>query len=227
MSLVRRSTGKFVLIDAYEPDEDDKQALMALTSNGELIEAVLNVHPFHTIHCKFVHEILPHARLIGTRRHHGTVAHLNWDACLIEDPATQDQFSDLFDFSIPDGVDFIPDDQSVHVSSVLVRHRESRIIHVDDTLMYLDLPSIIQKLVSGPKLRFHPKLAEGLQKRAGAADDYIRWARALAVAWEDTQTICVAHNGIVHLTDQTFAQAIDEALEQASTILDEHREKYG
>ncbi|MCX7283301.1 MAG: hypothetical protein NTX28_04515 [Novosphingobium sp.] len=226
MSLVRRASGKFVLIDAYEPQDGEGDELMALTQGGDLIEAVLNVHPFHTVHCKFVHEALPKARLIGTRRHHAQMPHLNWDPCPIEDAATQQQFADLFDFSIPAGVDFIPEDESVHVSSVLVRHRESRIVHVDDTLMYLDLPALIQKLVPGPKLRFHPKLAEGLEKRAGAADDYVRWAQALARDWADTQIVCAAHKGIVHLTDQTFAQAIAEALDATSDTLADHREKY-
>lgn len=226
MSLVRRGNGKFVLIDTYAPDDSDKEELLSLTSDGELIEAVLNVHPFHTVHCKFVHEALPHARLIGTRRHRDKLPHLKWDANLIEDKATQDEFSDLFDFSVPEGVDFIPEDESVHVSSVLVRHRESSIVHVDDTLMYLDLPSLIQKLVPGPKLRFHPKLAEGLEKRPGAADDYVRWAQKLARDWSDTLIVCVAHKGIVHFTDQTFAQAIEEAIDQAGKTLSDHRENY-
>lgn len=226
MSLVRRASGRFVLIDAYEPDGGDRDELLALTGNGDLIEAVLNVHPFHTVHCKFVHEALPHARLIGTRRHHRQMPHLGWDPALIEDRATQDQFADLFDFSIPAGVDFIPEDESVHVSSVLVRHRESRIVHVDDTLMYLDLPGLIEKLVPGPKLRFHPKLGEGLEKRPGAADDYVRWAQDLARDWSDTRIVCAAHKGIVHLTDQTFAQAIAEALDQAGDTLADHRKRY-
>ncbi|SMC37665.1 hypothetical protein [Novosphingobium sp. B1] len=226
MSLVRRPSGTFVLIDAYEPEDEEREELLALTGNGDLIEAVLNVHAFHTIHCKFVHEALPHARLIGTRRHHLKMPHLNWDPSLIEDNATHSQFADLFDFSIPAGVDFIPEDESVHVSSVLVRHRESRIVHVDDTLMYLDLPGFVEKLVPGPKLRFHPKLAEGLEKRPGAADDYIRWARDLGEAWADTQIVCAAHKGIVHLDEQTFAEAMADALAQASKTLDEHRERY-
>ncbi|CAN0558113.1 unnamed protein product, partial [Ectocarpus sp. 8 AP-2014] len=163
------------------------------------IEAVLNVHPFHTIHCDFMQKMIPHARLIGTHRHHQQKPDLQWDPALIEDPATQKEFADLFDFSIPSGVDFVSDDDDVHVGSVLVRHRASGTVHVDDTLMYIDLPSLLQKMVPGPKLQFHPKLADGLEKRAGAADDYIRWAKDLAHNWTDTQTICAAHNGIIDL----------------------------
>lgn len=226
MSLVRKPDGRFVLIDAYEPDERDRTALMVLTDNGSLIDAVLNVHPFHTVHCKFVHEMLPHARLIGTRRHHEQTPQLDWDPARIEDVATQQQFSDLFDFSIPAGLDFVPEDESIHASSVLVRHRQSGIVHVDDTLMYLTPPSLVKLVVPEPKLRFHPKLADALQKRAGAADEFVRWANDLARDWADTRVVCAAHNGIAHLTDQTFGQAIEDALEQASDILQNHRNAF-
>lgn len=227
MSLVQRPSGKFILLDAYELDQDDQNELLALTGGGSQIEAVLNVHPFHTVHCKFVHDMLPNARLIGTRRHHEQAPHLTWDPALIEESATQQEFSDILEFSIPAGVDFIPDDESIHVSSVIVLHRESGIIHVDDTLMYLDLPSLIEKFGTGPKLRFHPKLAEGLEKRAGAADDYVRWARQLARDWADTEIVCAAHKGILRLTDQTFPEAIELALEHASDKLEKHRKTYG
>ncbi len=223
MSLVRKPDGRFILIDAYEPGEQDRSELMILTENGALVDAVLNVHPFHTVHCKFVHETLPHARLIGTQRHHEQKPQLDWDPALIEDVATQQQFGDLFDFSIPAGLEFVPEDESVHASSVLVRHRQSGIVHVDDTLMYLAPPSLIQLVVPRPKLRFHPKLAEALQKRVGAADEFVRWARDLARDWSDTRIVCAAHNGIAHLTDQTFSQAIEDALEQASDTLKHHR----
>lgn len=227
MSLARKANGRFVVIDAYEPNERDGAELLALTQHGELVDAVLNVHPFHTVHCRFVHEALPHARLIGTRRHRDTMPQLNWDSDLIEEKATQQQFADLFDFSIPAGVDFIPEDESVHVSSVLVRHRESRIVHADDTLMYMELPSLVQKLVPGPRLRFHPKLAEGLEKRAGAADDYERWARDLGIQWADTEMVCAAHKGVDRLADQTFNEAMEDALVHAAGTLAEHRARYG
>lgn len=227
MSVVRRPSGKFVLLDSYEPAKQDLDALMALTEGGSLIDAVLNVHPFHTVHCDFVQKLVPHARLIGTRRHHEQKPHLQWDPALIEDAATQEEFADLFDFSIPSGVDFISDDEDIHVSSVLVRHRASRIVHADDTLMYIDLPSLLQKVVPGPQLRFHPKLAEGLEKRPGAADDYIRWANDLASDWADTQMICAAHNGILDMSEQSFADAIRDALDAASPTLDKHRKKFG
>lgn len=224
MSLVRKPDGRFILVDAYEPDEKDRAELMGLTENGSLIDAVLNVHPFHTVYCTFIHEALPHTRLIGTRRHHEQMPHLDWDPAPIEDIATQQQFADLFDFSIPAGLEFVPDDETVHASSVLVRHRQSSIIHVDDTLMYLAPPALIQFVMPEPKLRFHPKLGDALQKHAGAADEFVIWAQDLARDWADTRVVCAAHNGIAQLTDQTFAQAIEDALAQVSETLRNHRE---
>ncbi|MCY7280202.1 MAG: hypothetical protein LH610_04775 [Sphingomonas bacterium] len=227
MSVARTPGGTFVLLDAFEPDKADQDELLTLTDGGSRIEAVLNLHPFHTVHCAFVQKWLPHARLIGTRRHHQHLPNLQWDPALIEDAATQQQFADAFDFSIPSGVDFISDDEDVHVGSVIARHRASGSVHSDDTLNVLDLPSLLQKVVRGPILRFHPKLAEGLEKRAGAAADYMCWARDVARDWADTQIICAAHNGILKLTNETFAEAIENALEFASDTLDQHREKYG
>ncbi|WP_321324066.1 hypothetical protein [uncultured Parasphingorhabdus sp.] len=227
MSLLRQPGGKFILLDAYAPDRQDRDELLALTDGGALIEAVLNVHPFHTIHCQYIQELLPHARLIGTRRHHQQQPDLPWDADLVEDEATQQQFSNILDFSIPCGVDFISGDESVHVGSVIVRHRDSGIVHVDDTLMIIDLPSLVQKIVPGPKLRFHPKLADGLEKRSGAADDFIRWAENLGRDWADSSIVCAAHSGIMHCDGQSFADAIASALDHASATLDGHRKTYG
>ncbi len=227
MSLVRKPDGRFLLLDSYELDRSDQKELLELTDGGALIDAVLNVHPFHTIHCKFIQELLPHARLIGTKRHHQQSPDLHWDSDLIEDPATQRQFADILQFSIASGVDFISDDDSVHVGSVIVRHKESGIVHADDTLMVIDLPALVQMVVPGPKLRFHPKLSDGLEKRVGAADDYIRWARDMARDWADTRTVCAAHNGIARLDDESFTDTINRALEHASSTLDDHRKTYG
>ncbi|MEH6791202.1 hypothetical protein [Parasphingorhabdus sp.] len=215
------------MLDSYEVDGQDREELMRLTNDGERIEAVLNLHPFHTVHCKFVHDMVPHSRLIGTRRHHRQNPELSWDPALIEDEATQKEFADIFDFSVPAGVDFIPDDESVHVGSVIVRERASGIIHVDDTLMIIELPALVEKFLPGPKLRFHPKLTDALEKRAGAADDFIAWARQLQRDWADTQIICAAHSGILRLTEESFADVIEKALDHVAGTLDDHRKTYG
>ena len=55
-SLVRRGNGKFVLLDAYTLKGRVKEQIDALTRNGEDIEAIINLHPFHTVHVKKVHK---------------------------------------------------------------------------------------------------------------------------------------------------------------------------
>lgn len=134
MSLVRKADGRFILIDSYAVSGDDREALMSLTDKGFAIDTIINVHPFHTLHCTAAHELAPHARLFGTRRHRSHAPELPWEDEVIEDPATQARFDDL-DFSVPAGLDLVTADDSVHASSVLVRHRDSEIVHVDDTLM--------------------------------------------------------------------------------------------
>ena len=84
MSLVRRPDGGFVLLDSYEPAEVVQAEMLALTDNGSRVEAVLNLHPFHTLHCGFVRRMFPRARLIGTRRHHDRLPDLGWDPAVIE-----------------------------------------------------------------------------------------------------------------------------------------------
>jgi hypothetical protein len=172
MSLVRRADGSYLVIDSYALEKDDRRALLELTDGGRAVEAILNVHPFHTLHCNAAHKLLPHARLIGTRRHHGQAPDLPWDEGFIEEAATQAEFAEDLEFSVPRGVDFISEDDHVHVASVLVRHRMSGIVHVDDTINVLAAPGFLGRLLPQSKLKFHPQLAKALQKRAGAADDY-------------------------------------------------------
>lgn len=69
MSLVRRANGRFLVLDSYGLDDEDLAQLRALTGQGELVDAIINLHPFHTIHCRALVDALPGARLIGTRRH--------------------------------------------------------------------------------------------------------------------------------------------------------------
>lgn len=227
MSLVRRANGKFLLLDSYDLDEGDRNALLSLTDEGRAIEAILNVHPFHTLHCSAVHALLPHARLIGTRRHLEQAPDLPWETGVIEQEATWQEFANDLQFSVPQGVDFVSPHKNVHVASVLVRHRESGIVHVDDTLNVLAAPGFLGKLLPQSKLRFHPQLAKALQQRAGAADDYDRWARDLAEAWSGTPFVCAAHSAIRKLPEGTWHKEVMGALADVEKTLSSHRSTHG
>ncbi|MDM7955782.1 hypothetical protein [Blastomonas sp.] len=227
MSLVRQGNGRFLALDSYDLDAEDRDQLLALTDGGALVDAIINVHPFHTLHCAALHSVLPGARLIGTRRHHAERPELRWEPGVIEDPAAQAEFAEDLEFSTPRGVDFISADDKVHVASVLVRHRPSGIVHVDDTINVLEPPALLSAILPEPRLRFHPMLGKALEKRPGAADDYANWALELARAWADTRTVCTAHSAVRTLPPGGWETEILGALLDVDKTLDSHRATYG
>lgn len=227
MSLVRRGNGRFVLLDSYEAGAQDLEAIAALTQDGRAVEAVINVHPFHTLHCRAIHLRFPEAELIGTERHRRKLPGLPWSADPIEHECTQRRFADDFDFSVPRGVDFVGRDESVHVGSVLARHRESRIVHVDDTLNVFLPPKLLRPLLPKPRLRFHPMLGKALERHVGAADAFERWARELAQEWADTRIVCAAHSSVHRPAAAGFRGEVEAALEAVAPKLRAHRQRFG
>lgn len=227
MSLVRRANGKFLLLDSYDLKQGDREALFSLTDDGQAIEAILNVHPFHTLHCCAIHKLLPDARMIGTRRHREQSPELPWEAAAIEDPAAEAEFAEDLEFSVPDGVDFVSSGSHVHFASVLVRHRQSGIVHVDDTINVFAAPGFLGKIFPQSKLKFHPTLAKALQERAGAADDYERWARDLAAKWSGTPVVCAAHSSVRKLPGDGWHDEVLAALANVENTLSRHRSAHG
>ncbi len=226
LSLVRRPDGRFLVLDSYGLEGEDRAALMSLTNDGAAVDAILNVHPFHTLHCAATHALLPGTRLIGTARHRRQLPDLPWADGVIEDAATQARFADTLDFSIPAGVDFACPDDKVHVASVLVRHRASGIVHVDDTINVLSPPSLLKPVLPEPRLRFHPMLARALQQRGGAAADYAAWARDLADRWAGTPVVCAAHSAVRRLDPDGWRAEMLDALDHVRPALDRHRRAY-
>jgi hypothetical protein len=227
MSLVRKRDGRFLLIDSYAVEGDDRRELLRLTDNGAAIDDILNVHPFHTLHCHAAHQLAPSARLFGTRRHWEKMPDLPWSQGAIEDEATQAKFADDLAFSVPKGTDLVTADDSVHAASVLVRHRDSGIVHVDDTFNVLAAPGPLRKLFPQSRLKFHPMLPKALQKRSGAADDYAQWARDLAVDWAGTPIVCAAHSTIRRLPQDGWRDEVLRALSEIEKTLSKHRSQYG
>jgi hypothetical protein len=228
-SLVRRANGKFVLLDSYTLRGAAKREVGELTRDGKDIEAILNVHPFHTIHVHKVHEQFPHARLYGTARHTARFPELPWASTHTEDPALHDQFADDFEFSVPRGVDFISSDESVHFSSVLVLHRASGTIHVDDTFMVIRLPMLMRWFGLADAVSFHPTLAKALEKRAGADKDFREWANELIEHWGDAKNLCAAHTAALLDKDnrgESIHNRLLKALDKADNTLKSHERKY-
>lgn len=223
MSLVRRGNGRFVVIDGCGLDNAQHEALMALTRSGGLVDAVVHVHPFHTLHVEATHRLFPDAALHGTARHRRLAPSLPWSAVPVEEWTDGHPLADVFDLSVPDGVYFACVDERVHVSSVLVRHRQSGIVHVDDTLNVLAGPGRLREVLPQSSLRMHPMLRHALKPEPGAADAYAAWARALGARWADTRIVCAAHSAVRHLPAGGFEREMGTALARVSRTLDRHR----
>lgn len=227
-SLVRMTGGGFLLLDAYEADEAVTDQILALTDGGQNIRAILNLHPFHTVHVKAVHARFPHAILYGSARHHLRAPDLPWADETVDDPACHALFADDLQFSVPAGVDFISDDEKVHFSSVLAMHPASRTLHVDDTLTFLKVPVFDALLGKDGHLRFHPTLGAALERRAGAAAAFRHWAAELSDTVANYETVCAAHIGVLRVSGgATLGDRIRSALAKVAGTLDKHTATYG
>lgn len=229
-SLVRRGNGSFVFLDSYALSGEVEREILDLTNGGKDVEAILNVHPFHTVYARKMHERFPEARLYGTARHLSRFPELPWESQRTEDPELHAMFAGELDFSVPRGVDFISSNENVHFSSVLVLHRASKTIHVDDTLMYIRFPKAARLLGRGDSMSFHPTLGRALEKRPGAAHDFRHWAEELAEGWHDAENLCAAHTAALTAENNRGASIdtrILKALDKKSRTLKAHERKHG
>jgi hypothetical protein len=227
MSVVKRDNGRFVVIDGCELDDAERDELLALTGNGEKVDAVVHVHPFHTLHVEATHRLFPSAALYGTARHRQKAPSLPWSQAPVEDWGDDHPLAELFNLSVPEGVDFVSADERVHVASVLVRHRQSGIVHVDDTFNVMAATGALGKVFPQSSLRMHPMLSRALTPTAGSADAFAGWARWLASAWSKTSIVCAAHSAVRELPAGGFKKEVEDALAKVSGILDGHRKRYG
>lgn len=227
MSVVRRPDGRFVVIDGIALDDAQRHELLALTDQGRAVDAVVHVHPFHTLHVEAIHRLLPAARLHGTERHRRQAPDLPWAGAPVESWGEGHALADVLELSVPDGVRFTFPDERVHTASVLVRHPLGGIVHVDDTLNVMAPPRFLRRVLPQSTLRMHPLLARALDPVPGAADAYAAWARGLAAQWADTRIVCAAHSSVRHLPEGGFAREVLAALDRVSGTLDRHRARYG
>jgi hypothetical protein len=228
-SLVRRRNGKFVLLDAYTLQGDVKERIDALCKNGDEIEAIINLHPFHTVHVQNIHKQYPNAKLYGTRRHIEKFSDLPWQPELTESDECAALFADDLEFSVPAGVDFISSNEKLHFSSVLAYHKASKTIHSDDTLMYLQLPGLLGK-IKRPEISFHMTLSKTLEKRAGAVKDFRAWVTRLAEKWGDAENLCAAHSATLIGSENqsvSIANRILTALQKVEKTLQAHERNFG
>lgn len=228
-SLVRRKSGGFILLDAIELDPEARRFVDDLTGRGEAIEAVLHLHPFHTLFVRSAHSLFPRAKLYGTSRHARLAPELPWEPLRTEDPALHQLFAEELDFSVPRGVDFIPANENLHFSSVLAFHPASRTLHVDDTLNYVRLPlpfSLFKKDLLG----LHPTLSRVLERRAGAVRDFRAWTRELAERVRTIDNVCAAHTATLvgrQAGGPSVSQRVEAAIRKVEPKLAAHEARFG
>jgi len=228
ISLIRLANGNFLFLDSYTLSDSQLEEIEAITGGDKKIEAILNLHPFHTVHVQNMHERFPKAKLFGTARHLSKFPALPWQELRTEQPKLHAKFADDLQFSVPAGVDFVSANENVHFSSVLALHAASQTIHADDTLMYIRLPMPLPWLGFPDALSFHPTLSSALQQRAGAAQDFRHWAEQLIDTWGDAKHLCAAHSAhFAGSKKHPLRARLRKALDKVSGTLRRHQGKFG
>lgn len=105
MSLIQLQNGNFLVIDTVALNDQLKSELDELTSNGTKIEAVVAVHPFHTLAYSAFYKMYPNAKYYGTPRHLRKLTEIKWTGQLDEadNKALLSQWAPEVDLRIPAG----------------------------------------------------------------------------------------------------------------------------
>ena len=209
-SLIQLLSGKFIFLDSYALTGDVRDQVMALTNNGQDVEAVLNLHPFHTVHCAQMAQDFPQATFYGSTRHQQQVTEIKWADDLVESDAVCARYPEL-KFSLVQGIYYIAPNEKIHAGSLLAFHAASKSLHVDDTFM--SPPFKILRAVL-PELMLHPTTKAALKKEANAGKQYCDWATNLAHEWRDTRNFCAAHSGLVEFEAGEFEKALLSAIDK-------------
>ena len=213
MSLCRLKNGNFLVIDTAPLDAVAKDDVDRITNKGQLIEAVIATHPYHTIFFEPFHKLYPSSNIkwYGTSRHLSEIKNVPWETNEVDifkpnSPILNKWESEGVYMSIPEGAEFI---NPGHFSCVFVFHRPSRTLHVDDTISYFDETSgfinylcllfVLPVSIGSTGLYFHPSMfstkpKDGLLNTKEAAYDFKLWLLKLIDHW-DFNNLCVAHKG--------------------------------
>ncbi len=214
-ALIKLSSGRFIFLDSYTLTGEVRQQVMALTNDGRDVEAVLNVHPFHTIYCAQMAKDFPQAIFYGSSRHHAKVPDVSWSEDLVESDAVTTRYTEL-EFSLPKGIYYISPNENVHASSLLVYHPASQSLYIDDTF---EIPPSKLFHAVQPSLGLHPTTKQALIDEATASEQYCDWATNLAHAWRDARYFCGAHSGLVEFGEDRFESALLSAIDAARSEL--------
>ena len=214
-ALIKLASGRFIFLDSYTLTGEVRQQVMALTNDGQDVEAVLNVHPFHTVHCAQMAKDFPQAIFYGSSRHHTQVPSVSWSEDLVESDAVATRYTEL-EFSLPKGIYYISPNENVHASSLLVYHPASKSVYIDDTF---EIPPSKRLNAVQPSLGLHPTTKQALTDEPMASEQYCEWATELAHTWREVQYFCGAHSGLVEFGEGQFESALLSAINAARSAL--------
>jgi len=214
-SLVQLDSGKFIFLDSYTLTGNVRDEIMALTNEGKDVEAVLNLHPFHTVHCAQMTTDFPNAIMYGSSRHHEQVPEVDWAPEVVESNAVTGRYPEL-EFSLPEGIYYIAPQDDVHSGSLLAYHAASKSLHVDDTFI---TPPFAHLRDDMPVISIHPRTKDALKDEPNAVEQYCNWAIDIAKKWGDTENFCPAHSALVKFKNREFETTLIEAIDNGCAQL--------
>lgn len=226
-SLVRLGSGRFVMLDSYPLRGEVRDRVMALTDRGRAVVAILNLHPFHTLHCAAAARDFPQAALYGSVRHWRQHPGLDWRPEPVESAEVAEMFAGDLVFALPRGIDYFGANERVHAGSLLAWHPASRALHVDDTINVMPVPALLRRLVPRPRLFLHPSLPQAVQRRPGALDDFRRWLQDLAALTQDLRWLCAAHSGLREFGRGQFTDELVAAFRRVEGRLHRSQARHG
>lgn len=206
--LVRLSSGRFVMLDSYPLRGRVRETVMALTDQGRAVQAILNLHPHHTLHCAAMARDFPGAAMYGSHRHRLRHPDIAWRPEPVESPELQEMFAQDLVLTLPRGIDYISRADHVHAGSVLAWHPASRTLHVDDTINLMPIPGLLRPVLPAPRVFLHPTLGKALLPRAGAVRDFRDWLHGLAARTRELRWLCAAHSGYREFAPGQFRDAL-------------------
>lgn len=229
MSVIQLRSGNFLVIDTVEMNDELKKELDVLTNNGTKIEAVVGVHPFHTLAFPGFYKLYPDAKYYGTPRHIRNLKDIKWAGQLDNNKESLSKWEPEVELRIPAGAEYIDPqpEKSNHFISVFVHHRDSKTLHVDDTLMYGENPGLMLKLfgMKAGSTMFHPSIKNsGLYPTAEAPLQFRDWMNQLLKDW-NFENLCTAHIGVKSGGAHALVEELMKNSEKFFTDLSERNRK--
>ncbi|KAI9322948.1 hypothetical protein DFJ73DRAFT_875423 [Zopfochytrium polystomum] len=218
MSFLRLSTGKFLVVDTVDLTPEAAASVDKLTNNGDLIEAVIGSHPYHTMFFRaFQERYKGKGEYWGTKRHLRVCQGVEWTGDVT---TVLKKWAPEVQMRVPAGADFDdPKPDYNHFAGLFVFHAPSKTLHVDDTLALGDNPGFLQRALLGSKhgeVAFHPTLTgPGIRNEPGAPEQFRCFIEAVCDDW-GFENLAAAHKGVLK---GGAKQKVREALERALPTL--------